>query len=124
MRRKTPPFGILHILAERSMRRESFVRPSAQRLIDDVADAIFSGRQDFIVELRKFAGDLEFQLICRRVLVALRRDEFLANALFDFLVELRVNSSSVRSPSAIEAVPPFRQGVAQRRDWRSPPALR
>ena len=80
---------IFDVLAKNDAPR-IFRQARAQRLVHDIADAVFSGGQHFVVELREFAGDFQFQFVGRRILVAFRLDEFLPDALFDLLVELCV----------------------------------
>src|SRR3954470_20086455 len=61
-----------------------------QGLVDRVTDAVFAGREDFIIQLRKLAGDLVEQLIRAGIFRAFRVAEFLANTFLHFLVELLV----------------------------------
>ena len=62
----------------------------AQRFVHGVADAVFARGQNLVVQLRQVAGDLEFQLVRSGIVRALSLREFVADPLFDFLVELRV----------------------------------
>ena len=89
VRRKTPPFGS-STSSPKMMRPRVFRQAGAQCLVHDIADSVFARRQHFVVELRQLARDLQVQFVGRRILVAFRLDEFLPDALFDFLVELRV----------------------------------
>ena len=93
------------------MRRGSCRQAETQRLVDDVADAVFAGWQHFIIQLRQFSGDLEFQFVGRGILLALRSDEFLADPLLDFLIELCV---FLRGEHAFgdQVILPIRQRIA------------
>ena len=65
-----------------------------QGLVNRVADAVLARWQNFVVELRQLAGDLQKKFICRWIFGALRVREFLPDALLHFLVELLVSLGS------------------------------
>src|SRR6185369_2482135 len=59
---KDTPFRILNVFAEDDA---SFValEPEPQRFVNGIANPIFSRRQNFVVQLRKFSCDLEEELV-------------------------------------------------------------
>ena len=59
---KDAAFRILNVFAEDDA---SFValEPEPQRFVNGIANPIFSRRQNFVVQLRKFSGDLEEELV-------------------------------------------------------------
>ncbi len=67
---KDAAFRILDVFAENDAVGVA-LRPRRKRLVHGVADAVFAGGQDFVVQLRQLAGDLQFQFIRARILGAI-----------------------------------------------------
>ena len=64
---KDAALRIFDVFAENDAAR-IFVEAEPQRLVHDIADAVFSRRQDFVVQLRQLRRDFEFQFVRRRIL--------------------------------------------------------
>ncbi len=78
---------IFDVFAENDAARV-FFEASTQRLVDVSPIRYLPGGNTSSSNCGSSAGHLKFQFVRRRILLALRLDEFLPDALFDFVVEL------------------------------------
>src|SRR5213075_2029793 len=87
VRRNTPPFGS-SMSSPNKIRSGSSSRP--QSLVDGVADSVFTGRKDFLLNVRRRFCDIGEKLVRRRILSFFCLGIFAANALFNLVIQLRV----------------------------------
>src|SRR5688572_8754651 len=78
-------FRILNVFTENDPIRVS-LESEAERLIDRVPDPVFAWRKNFVIELGELSGDLNFQLVRRRIFRPLRFREFLPDPFLDLFV--------------------------------------
>src|SRR6266480_1877195 len=86
---KHAALGILDIFAKENSSR-IFLKSGTQGFVYCIADPIFSGRQDFLVDLWRRFADVREKLVRRRILGFFRFTVLAPNALLNFLIQLRV----------------------------------
>ena len=82
-------FWIFDILTEKNSSR-IFLEASTQSFVYRVADAVFAGRKDLLLNFRRRLCDVRKKLVRRRVLGFFRIGIFAPDAFLNLLIQLRI----------------------------------
>src|SRR5439155_18011746 len=82
-------FWIFDILTEKNSSR-IFLEASTQSFVYRVADAVFAGRKDLLLNFRRRFCDVRKKLVRRRVLGFFRIGIFAPDAFLNRLIQLRI----------------------------------